>query len=124
MTSYSESELLESLSELYAERDRLRLSLEEVDREVIAAEQDLRGLREEALESFLSDKLSPINVGFTLYEEEDELLVGIFPEAGGEAEYESLVASLNWDDLSALPVIYLLQALGEGMPWESEGGYL
>lgn len=116
-----EEKLLASLSDLEAEASGYRQNLQFADLKVAAVKQDLDGVRLNLIDDFLFENIASRFLTYTIKQNNGHTTVAISPQSGGELEFDKMRTSLNWPDMSNIPLFYVLNYIGKGVPfgWKS-----
>ncbi len=113
-----EARLLALLLPLENEASRLLQAYDDVQDQLESLKVELEGVRATLLEDFLIKALTPLALSFTIYtSDKGEILVSIIPVEGGELEFEKLKNTINFPDTNSIPVFYVLNYLGKGLPY-------
>lgn len=116
-----ERDLLASLTELESEASRHRIAIQVLDARILSAKLELNGVREDILDEFLSEYLSSRLIAYEIkVSENSEILLNLTPVNGGELEFDKIKNTMNWHDMSNVPLFYVLSYLEKGIPWSTD----
>lgn len=113
-----EARLLALLLPLENEASRLLQAYDDVQSQLESLKVELEGIRTELLQDFFFEALTPLGLSFTIStSDEGEILVSIVKLEGGELEFEKLKSTINIPNTDRIPVFYVLNYLGKGLPY-------
>lgn len=113
-----EANLNKRIDEKAAEVRNLDNSLLRATEELEGLENEREGVRDLLLDEFFSHHLYPLGFDYRVFEAEDETLIEIISEEDNE-HYQKLLAAIGSEDPKALPLIFIFDFIGEGLPFNA-----
>src|SRR5215212_8515060 len=99
-----ERQLLNTLAELEASASVHSTELQKLDQDIFAVKLELEGVREEILDSYLDENLTPLLLTYVIKKEDGKTLIAVAPIAGGEVNFSKLQSSLKNIDMDNIPI--------------------
>ncbi len=110
--------MLTRLAGLEAEAGGHRIKLDDLNDQIEATKIQLNGIRTDLLDEFLAEYLEPKLITYIINTAPNgEIQLNLSPMAGGELAFDRLKSQLGWQDMSTVPLFYVLAYLGVGTPW-------
>lgn len=115
-----ERRLLSTLTELESAHHHYQIKIDEVTADIDAHKQDLNGIRDELLDEFLTEHLSPLMISYVIKTDlTNQIVLDLSPIVGGELEYDKMQVAMGWPDMDNVPLFYVFSYLGKGVPWST-----
>lgn len=113
----TEKSLVLSLSQRTTEAQRLKIELESVNEKILALHRDLTGTRDQLLTEFLDEKLASRSLDYTLLTDNGDTFLNVSPIADASSQYEDFQQKTGYKDTTKVPLLYVLNFIGEGLPY-------